>query len=450
LIATPIKAHLIRMRTHEGGQTSADSVGDMPDARSHADDLIDFVAASPTSFHAAAEAARRLDEAGFRWQDERAAWDSTPGGHYVVRDGSVVAWRVPEALPPLAGFRIVGSHTDSPTFKLKPAPDVKRFGWQQIGLEVYGGPLLNSWLDRELGLAGRVVDTDGRQHLVRTGAIMRIPQLAIHLDRGVNEDGIRLDKQQHTQPVWGSATDGLDVLDHLAASAGLAGSGAVAGYDVVAFDTARGGYFGADEQFIACGRLDNLSSVRASLVPLLSADDHDRIPVLAAFDHEEIGSGSRSGASGPILSDVLHRIAVGLECDADGYHRMLADSVCVSSDAGHAVHPNYPHKHDPSNHPLANGGPLLKINANQRYATDAVGAALWSRACADAGVRFQPFVSNNQIPCGSTIGPLTATLLGVTTVDVGVPLLSMHSAREMCGVDDPYALSRALGAFWTT
>jgi aspartyl aminopeptidase len=415
-------------------------------ARSHADDLIDFVAASPSSYHAAAEVARRLDEAGFVQQDERAAWDSTPGGHYVVRDGSLVAWRVPAAVDVLTGFRIVGSHTDSPTFKLKPAPDLRRSGWQQIGLEVYGGPLLNSWLDRELGLAGRVVDRCGTVHLVRTGAIMRIPQLAIHLDRGVNDEGVKLDKQLHTQPIWGAADD-LDVLDHLATAAGLRGADAVAGHDVVAFDTARGGYFGAEDQFLACGRLDNLSSVHAGVVALLAADDHGRIPVLAAFDHEEIGSGSRSGASGPILADVLHRIAVGLGADADGYHRALAASVCVSSDAGHAVHPNYPQRHDPANHPLANGGPLLKINANQRYATDAVGAAAWTAACAGVGVSVQPFVSNNQIPCGSTIGPLTATLLGVTTVDVGVPLLSMHSAREMCGVEDPYALSRALGSF---
>ena len=419
----------------------------MSHARTHADDLIDYVAASPSSYHAVAEAARRLEVGGFRRQDERAAWDSSAGGHYLLRDGALIAWRIPTEVDPLAGFAIVGAHTDSPTFKLKPAPDLARFGWRQIGLEVYGGPLLNSWLDRELGLAGRLVDRDGHEHLVRTGAIMRIPQLAIHLDRGVNDEGVKLDKQQHTQPVWGTTADGLDVLSHLGASAGLS-SADVAGYDVVAFDTARGGFFGADDQFLACGRLDNLSSVHAGLTALLAGADHGQIPVLAAFDHEEIGSGSRSGASGPILADVLHRIGLGLELDADGHHRALARSFCVSSDAGHAVHPNYPQRHDPANHPQAGGGPLLKINANQRYATDAVGAARWTRACRDADVTVQPFVSNNQIPCGSTIGPLTATLLGITTVDVGVPLLSMHSAREMCGVADPYALSLALRSFW--
>lgn len=420
----------------------------MPDVRTHADDLIEFVSSSPSSYHAAAEGARRLAAAGYRQQIETESWDCEPGGHFLIRDGALVAWRIGADASVAAGFRIVGSHTDSPTFKLKPNPSVARFGWRQAGVEVYGGPLLNSWLDRELGLAGRLVDRDGRTHLVRTGAVMRIPQLAIHLDRGITDEGVKLDKQLHTQPVWGVGDDALDLLGHLAQTAGMTSADQVAGCDVVAFDTARGGYFGVEEEFLACGRLDNLSSVHASIVALLAADDHDQIPVLVAFDHEEIGSGSRSGACGPILSDVVQRIAGALGADAETLYQGLARSVCVSSDAGHAVHPNYPYKHDPVNHPVAGGGPLLKLNANQRYATDAVGAAVWQRAGEAADVTSQSFVSNNQVPCGSTIGPLTATRLGITTVDVGTPLLSMHSAREMCGVADPYALSRALTAFW--
>lgn len=420
----------------------------MSDARTHADDLIDFVAASPSSYHAAAEVAERLRSVGFRPQDETAPWDSSPGGHFVVRDGAVVAWLISPTVDPLSGFGVVGAHTDSPTFKLKPGIPTPRYGWQQIGVEVYGGPLLNSWLDRELGLAGRLVDRDGGSHLVATGPIMRLPQLAIHLDRGVGDEGLKLDRQLHTQPIWGVGDDPRDVLDHLADLAGLSGADDVAGFDVVAFDTARGGYFGGGSEFVACSRLDNLSSVHAGLVAMLQADPGTHIPVLAAFDHEEIGSGSRSGAAGPILADVLTRIVHGLGGDADVLRRSLAASVCVSSDAGHAVHPNYAYKHDPANQPIVGGGPLLKINANQRYATDAVGAAMWRGVCERAGVVAQPFVSNNQLPCGSTIGPITATRLGITTVDVGVPLLSMHSAREMCGVADPYALMRALRAFW--
>ena len=208
--------------------------------------------------------------------------------------------------------------------------------------------------------------------------------------------------------------------------------------------------FGPTSEFLASGRLDNLSSVHAALTALIATPDSDLITVVAAFDHEEIGSESRSGAAGPVLADVLSRLSGSLGATPDEHHRALADSVCLSADTGHAVHPNYVQRHDPANRPLLNSGPLLKINANQRYATDAVGAALWRRACREAGVSTQEFVSNNAVPCGSTIGPLTATRLGIRTVDVGIPLLSMHSARELAGVADPLALSRGIGAFFVS
>ncbi|MDO9398744.1 MAG: M18 family aminopeptidase, partial [Herbiconiux sp.] len=355
-------------------------------------------------------------------------------------------------------FRILGAHTDSPGFKLKPKPTVGSQGWLQAGVEVYGGPLLNSWLDRELELAGRVVTTDGEEHLVRTGPLLRIPQLAIHLDRDVN-NGLTLDKQRHTVPVYGvGELAQADLLAVIAERAGLGGADEIAGYDLLTADTAAPARFGLDEVLFAAGRMDNLSSVHAGLVALLGAatqaephasdPDAPSILVLAAFDHEELGSESRSGASGPFLEEVLGRIAAGLGAGPEERARSLAGSWCLSSDAGHAVHPNYPERHDPANRPVAGGGPLLKINANQRYATDAHGAALWRRACAAAGVATQEFVSNNAIPCGSTIGPLTATRLGIRTVDVGAPLLSMHSARELAHVDDLHALSRAIEAFY--
>lgn len=416
-------------------------------ALDHVQDLGAFVQASPSSFHAAAEGARRLAAAGFTAQDEAAAWDASPGGHYLVRDGALLAWRIPEGAGPTTPFRVLGAHTDSPTFKLKPRPDLGAHGWQQLGVEVYGGPLLNSWLDRELGLAGRLVLTDGSVQLVRTGPLMRIPQLAIHLDRAVNEEGVRLDKQQHTAPVWSVGHRGLSVLDHLADVAGCARS-EIDGYDLVAFDVAAPAVFGPHGEFFASGRLDNLSSVHAGLVALLAAEGGEQIELLAAFDHEEVGSGSRSGAAGPVLADVVSRTLGALGATADEQHRSLARSVCLSADAGHALHPNYPGRHDPVNQPVLNGGPLLKLNANQRYASDATGTGLWRRACRRAGVPTQEFVSHNAIPCGSTIGPLTATRLGMATVDVGTPLLSMHSARELAGTEDPYALSLAVGAFF--
>jgi aspartyl aminopeptidase len=418
------------------------------------DDLAAFIAASPSSYHAAEEVARRLDDAGFSRLDEADAWESGAGRRYVVRDGAVIAWIQPDGCTPTTPFRILGAHTDSPGFKLKPKPTLESHGWLQAGVEVYGGPLLNSWLDRELELAGRLVTRDGTTHLVRTGPYLRIPQLAIHLDRQVN-DGLKLDRQRHLMPVFGVAGDSEpDLVGHLAALAGVDAE-SVAGYDIVTADTAAPTRFGQNRELFAAGRMDNLTSVHAGLLALLAdttsanaTSPTGHVSVLAAFDHEELGSESRSGASGPLLADILTRLSGGLGATPSEQLQAYSASWCLSADAGHSVHPNYSERHDPTNQPVAGGGPLLKINANQRYATDAVGAALWTRACEQAGVASQDFVSNNTVPCGSTIGPLTATRLGIRTLDVGVPLLSMHSARELCHVNDPVALSAAIEAFF--
>ena len=414
-------------------------------------DLAAFITASPSSFHAVAEVARRLDAADFEPLDETAAWPTGEAGRrrYVVRDGAVVAWAVPAGAGPATPYRVVGAHTDSPGFHLKPRPGSAAHGWLQAGVEVYGGPLLNSWLDRELELAGRLVSRGGTAHLVRTGPFLRIPQLAIHLDRQVTE-GLTLDPQRHLVPVYGAgAADRGDLVEHLAGLAGLPAA-EVAGWELVTADTAAPQRFGLHDELFAAGRLDNLASVHAGLRALLAAapDAADHVLVLAAFDHEEVGSGSRSGAAGPFLADALTRVGAGLGGDTEEQQRALAGSWCVSSDAGHAVHPNYVERHDTGNRPVPGGGPLLKINARQRYATDGHGSALWKRACAAAGVDAQEFVSHNAVPCGSTIGPLTATRLGLRVVDVGPPLLSMHSARELGHVDDLAALGAALTAFY--
>ncbi|MFL0409637.1 M18 family aminopeptidase [Microbacterium paludicola] len=417
------------------------------EARAHIEDLAAFVTASPSSYHAAAEIARRAEEAGYTRIDEVDAWDIVPGGRYVVvRDGSAVVFALPEAAAATTPFTIIGAHTDSPGFKLKPKPTTHGpGGWWQLGVEVYGGPLLNSWLDRELELAGRLVTLEGDEHLVRTGSLLRIPQLAIHLDRGVN-NGLELDKQRHTQPVWGLGdAESADILHALAARAGVEAS-QIGGYDIVVADTQEPRTFGHAQELFASGRLDNLLSAHAALVAQLQTEPREAITMYAAFDHEEIGSASRSGAAGPFLEDVLLRISAALGAGADERAQAFAASLHVSSDVGHAVHPNYPDRHDPANHPVAGGGPILKINASQRYATDAHGAAAWNAACEAAGVPMQEFVSNNAVPCGSTIGPITATRLGIRTVDVGVPILSMHSARELTVVVDPWYLSRAMRA----
>lgn len=409
----------------------------------HLDDLASFVEASPSSFHAVAEMARRLRSAAFIEVTESAGWPAESGDFFVIRDGAIIAWRS-ASISGLTPFRIIGAHTDSPGFKLKPKPTIGSFGWLQAGVEVYGGPLYNSWLDRELEFAGRLVFGDGSSELVRTGPFLRFPQLAVHLDRAVNSEGLTLNPQHHLTPVIGTGQPGdFDVVGHLAGLASRSGADVV-GYDVVVADTAAPRRFGLDDRLFASGRLDNLSSVHAGLTALLSSGaPAESTVVFAAFDHEEVGSNSTSGASGSFLEAVLTRLSP----DPVERARAFATSFCLSADAGHAVHPNYPERHDPANRPLVNAGPLLKINANQRYATDAFGAAEWAAACSQAGVRSQEFVSSNAVPCGSTIGPLTATRLGIRTVDVGIALLSMHSARELCGVDDPHDLALAIAAF---
>jgi aspartyl aminopeptidase len=414
----------------------------------HLQSLASFIQASPSSFHAVAEVARALTAAGYRELVETDAWNAGAGKYFVLRDGAIVAWCQQVGAGPTTPFRIVGSHTDSPGFKLKPKPTTGTLGWLQAGVEVYGGPLFNSWLDRELEFAGRLAFTDGSVELVRTGAMLRFPQLAVHLDRGVNSDGLTLDPQRHLNPVIGLGDVGAaDLVAHLAGIAGRGGED-VAGYDVSVADTQPPAAFGLRGELFASGRLDNLSSVHASLQAMLTLPaELESTVVFAAFDHEEVGSETRSGASGPLLSDILTRIGDGLGASESERLRAYASSWCLSSDAGHSVHPNYPERHDPANRPVAGGGPILKINANQRYSTDALGATEWARACADAGVEYQEFVSNNAVACGTTIGPLTATRLGIRTLDVGIALLSMHSARELAGAADPESLSRAIGAF---
>lgn len=411
-------------------------------------ELGEYVSASPSSYHAAAEASRRLRAAGYELLDESQTWDIEPGGRYaLVREGAIAAFAVPSGVEPDAlRYRIFGAHTDSPGFKLKPGGVHTAAGFTQVGAEIYGGALLNSWLDRELIFAGRLALRDGSTVLARTGAIARIPQLAIHLDRQVN-DGLKLDRQQHTTPVIGLETSGGDVVQLLAESAGVSAADVV-GHDVITVAAQEPALFGAHDELFACARMDNLSSTFAGLRAMeeIDVDALEDISVFISNDHEEVGSETRTGASGPMLADVLERISIGVGADREGHLRALSGSICLSADAGHAVHPNYPERHDPQVRPILGEGPLLKLNAVQRYASDAVGTAEWARLCDEAGIDYQPFVSNNSMPCGSTIGPLTATRLGMTVVDVGIPLLSMHSAREMAAVSDIEAIVKVARA----
>ncbi|MEU4346917.1 M18 family aminopeptidase [Streptomyces sp. NPDC023838] len=417
--------------------------------RGHTDDLMSFLAASPSPYHAVANAAARLEKAGFQQVRETDAWDATSGGKYVLRGGAIIAWYVPEGAAAHTPFRIVGAHTDSPNLRVKPLPDTGAYGWRQIAVEVYGGTLLNTWLDRDLGLAGRLTLRDGSHVLVNVDrALLRVPQLAIHLDRSAN-DGLKLDRQKHLQPIWGlgDVAEG-DLIRFLEQEADLP-EGEVTGWDLMVHSIEPPSYLGRDNELLAGPRMDNLISVHAGAAALAASASSELpyIPVLAAFDHEENGSQADTGADGPLLGTVLERSVFARGGTYEDKARAFAGTVCLSSDTGHAIHPNYAERHDPTHHPRANGGPILKVNVNQRYATDGSGRAVFAAACERAGVPWQHFVSNNAMPCGTTIGPITAARHGIQTVDIGVAILSMHSARELCGADDPYLLANALLSF---
>lgn len=421
----------------------------------HVTDLRGFLDAAPSPFHAVAEAARRLDAAGFTELDETHRWDSVAGRRYLRRGGTLVAWAAPPRTDGPPRFAVVGAHTDSPNLRLKPAPDVGGHGYRQLGVEVYGGALLNSWLDRDLGVSGRVVvatDDGPTEVLVRDDDIgLRIPQLAIHLDREVVSGGLTLNPQTHLRPVWGlEATSPDDFLVALGERRGFDGA-AVLAHDLMTHDVTPARVQGAGGELLASGRIDNLVSCHAALTALCAAADPDptaAIPLVVLFDHEEIGSTSASGAAGSILPTIVDRIVAGLGADAEDKAAGLAGSMCVSTDGAHATHPNYAERHDPGHHIRIDGGPVIKHNASVRYATDAHTAAAFAAACERAGVPVQRFVMRSDLACGSTIGPVTAARMGIGTVDVGVAQLAMHSARETCGAADPGRLTTALGAFF--
>jgi aspartyl aminopeptidase len=426
------------------------------------DDLIAFLDASPTPWHAVAECARRLEAAGYRELREGDAWSVGPGDRvYVARAGSTIAaLEIGQAPPQSAGFRLVGAHTDSPNLRIKPNAHVRRAGQHQLGVEIYGGVLLYTWVDRDLALGGRVF-VRGAQgalepRLVRLDRpMLRVPSLAIHLDREVNTEGLVLNPQNHMVPVTALESGGAFDLRALLADALRRPGESLGADDVIAFDlacydhagAARGGTRG---EYVFSGRLDNLASCHAALSALLaSTPGSPATRGFFFFDHEECGSQSAQGAMGSFLRDVLARV-----CEAhpgaarDALPRALSRSFFISADMAHAVHPNYADKHDPQHQPQLGGGPVIKSNVNQRYATDAEGAARFELWCAAADVVPQRFVTRTDLACGTTIGPITAANLGMKVVDVGNPMLSMHSCRETAAAADVAKMIAVLRAFY--
>lgn len=427
--------------------------GPLIDPARHLDDLAAFITAAPSPFHAVAESARRLSAAGFTKLDEAEPWPSHPGRHFVERGGALVAWAASSSSRSEAGFRIIGAHTDSPNLRLRPRPDHRSAGMGQLGVEVYGGALLNSWLDRDLGISGRVGvrNSDGSTGttLFRfDDPLLRVPQLAIHLDRSINSEGLRLDPQRHLQPVWSASADTAPAFRSWLGDRLDIDPRDISAWDLMVHDLTPPSRLGVDGSLFASARLDNLLSCHAGLAAVLDAAEDGRVvPVLCLFDHEEVGSQSASGAAGQLLPTILERIAGTMGLDRDSWFAMLASSWCVSADGAHATHPNWPDRHEPDHFVAIDGGPVIKWNADARYGTDAPGAAALVALAESLDIPTQSFVSRNDIPCGSTIGPVTAARLGIVTTDVGVAQLSMHSAREVTGVLDPSRFTSLLGSF---
>lgn len=416
-----------------------------------ATDLVDFLNVSPTPWHAVAEARRRLTADGYRELSEGDSWQLAAGDRFfVVRAGTTIAaFELGTETPESSGFHVIGAHTDSPNLRLKPQPFAVRSGQHSAGVEPYGGVLLHTWLDRDLVLAGRVLvrgDGGPSAKLVRTAPIARVPSLAIHLDRNVNTDGLKLNPQTQLPPVLGLESGGALGLGQI-----LPEAGDVLAFDLAFVDAQPAAIVGARGEYVMSGRLDNLASCHAALTALISfTTPGTRTRGIVLYDHEECGSQSAQGAQSAFLRDVLARIVHARGgSGVDALPRAIHRSFFVSADMAHAIHPNYADKHEPAHAPLFGNGPVIKLNTNQRYATDGEGAARFAGWCEAAGVGFQRFVTRSDVACGTTIGPITAALLGMRTVDVGNPMLSMHSSREMCAAADVPKMIGALTAFLT-
>jgi aspartyl aminopeptidase len=407
--------------------------------------LCDFIDASPSPFHVCATVAARLVEAGYAELSETDRWPDRPGRYFTVRAGSLVAWNSQGHDGP---FRIVGAHTDSPNLRVKQHPDLLVAGWRVVALEPYGGAWLNSWLDRDLGVSGRLSVRDGAgfgHRLVRIDdPILRVPQLAIHLAE--DRRSVTLDPQRHVNAVWGVAEQRGSFVDYVAERAGVAAADVLAA-DLMTHDLTPSTVIGADASLLSAPRLDNQTSCYAGMEALLAAEPRGFVPVLVLFDHEEVGSSSDHGAQSDLLSSVLERIVLAAGGNREDFLRRLPASMLASADMAHATHPNYPERHEPGHLIEVNAGPVLKVHPNLRYATDSRTAAAFALACRQAGVELQRYEHRADLPCGSTIGPLAAARTGIPTVDIGAAQLAMHSARELMGAADVAAYSAALQAF---
>ncbi len=416
----------------------------------HLRDLLHFIDKSPSPFHATANLASMLEQGGYTRQQESETFAAKPPAIVTLRSGSsLIAIRFPARLDwAQADCRLIGAHTDSPTLKIKSLPDVAREGLLLAGVEVYGGALLYTWFDRDLLLAGRLHFADGSSELVHTpSAYCRIPSLAIHLQREVNDKGAVFNRQREILPMLTTAEPGRSLLGDLARLVGRP-KDLITGFDLVAADSQPSSLLGMHREFISAPRLDNLAMCHAAVSALLhSKPPNHRIAIVALFDHEEIGSETEAGAASDFLLRILERSFAARGANREDFFSLLARSILLSADMAHAVHPNFADKHDDNHKPRLNEGPVVKLNANRRYATSGEGAALLRSLADRRNIPLQQYIHRSDLACGSTIGPIVAARSGLATVDVGNPMLSMHSVRELAGSRDHDLMIHLMTAF---
>lgn len=424
-----------------------------------AEELIDFIYKSPTAFHAVQTVQERLISFGFRELTENKKWQLTAGGKYFVtkNQSAIIAFVVGREKIEDSGFRIIAAHTDSPAFRIKPAPEMRSEGrYLKLNTEVYGGPILNTWLDRPLGIAGRV--TLKSENILYPAAklvninkpILIIPNLAIHMNREVNK-GVELNTQKDMLPLLGMVKETLENENTLLAILAKeleTDIMQIIDFDLFLYEIDKGSIIGLHDEFISSARLDDLAMVHAGVAALTKEAAADGTKVLAAFDNEEVGSRTKQGGDSPFLKSTLERILLSQGRGREEFFRALANSFMISADLAHAVHPNQGDKHDPVNRPILNEGPVIKISANQSYTSDSDSAAVYGEICKKAGIPVQKFVNRSDLRGGSTLGPISASHLDIRSVDMGTPILAMHSVRELAGVKDHTYVSKSFEVFY--
>jgi len=424
-----------------------------------AEELIEFIYNSPTVFHTVNSLKEILSGEGFKEIREEEKWKLEKGSKYFMtkNDSALIAFVVGKGKIHENGFKIIGAHTDSPSFRIKPNPEmVSENTYIKLNTEVYGGPILNTWLDRPLALAGRVILKGDNPLYLESKLVninkpmMIIPNLAIHMNRGVNE-GIALNKQVDMLPMAGLINDQFEkdnFLVKILSQELTVDAKEILDFDLFLYEYEKGTIIGLEEEFISSGRLDDLEAVHGGITALIKSQVPKATNVLVCFDNEEVGSSTKQGADSPMLTNVLERIVLALDGNREDYFRALSKSFIISADAAHAVHPNKGEKSDPTNKPLLNKGPAIKLAANQSYTSDSDSTSVFKALCEKAQVPVQKFVNRSDERGGSTIGPISSTHLNIRSVDIGTPMLAMHSIRELCGVMDHYYVEKVFEEFY--